>query len=175
MMRALRLNRFARFARIPVAPSHTAPSLSTLRLRTLGLLGLGLLTLALGACGGAPPPLAAGRWIGTVIPQGEAAHGPANEEVCAGPTRGVLTFRGRRFQFEPNEGTLVLPGFIDGTGKLTASLVRPGANHQAWVATFTGAVKGRRLEGLLALPGCRADVRLDHQSGPNIIDDLLRE
>lgn len=140
-----------------------------MRLR-LALLG----PLLLAACGG-PPPLSEGRWVGTVTPQGAAAHGPANEEVCTGPTKGVLTFRGRRFQFEPNQGTLVLPGFVDQGGKLTASLTRPGSGHQAWTATFAGTVEGNRIEGVLALPECRADVRLDHSSGPAFLQDLLRQ
>lgn len=133
-----------------------------------------LAPLLLAACSG-PAPLSEGRWVGTVTPQGAAAHGPPNEEVCTGPTRGVLTFRGRRFQFEPNQGTLVIPGFVDQAGKLTGSLTQPGSGHQAWTATFTGTVKENRIEGVLALPECRADVRLDHSSGPDILQDLLRQ
>ncbi len=142
--------------------------------RAMGLLPF-LIALGLGGCGGGPEPMSAGRWIGTVTPEGAAAHGPANEEVCVGPTRGVISFRGRRFQFEPNEGTLVLPGFVDAAGKLAASLTRPGANHQTWSATFTGTVAGEHIDGILALPTCRADVKLVHESGPGLFNDLLRD
>ncbi len=141
------------------------------------LLALSLLLaptlMALSGC--APRPNAAGRWVGTVTPQGAAAHGPASEEVCIGPTRGVLSFRGRRFQFEPNEGTLVMPGYADAAGHLTASLTRPASAHQAWTASFSGAVRDQRIEGVLITPECRADVRLTHESGPGFFNDLLRD
>jgi hypothetical protein len=133
-----------------------------------------LAPLLLAACGG-PPAASEGRWVGTATPQGAAAHGPANEEVCVGPTRAVLTFRGRRFQLEPNEGTLVMPGFMDEHGALSASLTRPGPNHQAWTATFTGTLrKDDTIEGVLALPGCRADLRLTHNAEGTFMRDLLR-
>jgi hypothetical protein len=133
-----------------------------------------VLAVLLSGCSDPTASLPHGRWAGRVTPQGAAAQGPANEELCTGPTHAILSFQGKRFQFEPNEGTLVLPGYVTESGKLSAELSRPGGNHQTYTASFSGQVTGRRISGLLVTPECKADVALAPDNGPGILQDLLR-
>ncbi len=124
---------------------------------TRGLANLAL--LALGGCAAGVGGHANGHFVGTVTPVG--ASGPANPaELCQGVTRGELDIAGTRFDFAPNEGTIVLHGTLDPSSTLTATLSFPGGGHRTYTARFMGHLNGTDITGRLVTPECQAAVTL---------------
>lgn len=115
--------------------------------------------LALGACAAGTASQANGHFVGMVTPVG--ANGPpVPVQLCQGVTRGELDIAGTRFDFAPNEGTIVLHGTIEPSGALAATLSFPGGSHQTYTVRFMGHRNGTEITGRLVTPECQAAVAL---------------
>lgn len=118
-----------------------------------------LALLALDGCAASAGGQANGHFAGTVTPVG-ASGPPVPAELCQGVTRGGLDLAGTRFDFAPNEGTIVLHGTIDPSGTLSATLSFPGGGHHTYTARFMGRLNGTEITGRLITPECQAAVAL---------------
>lgn len=100
-----------------------------------------------------------GRWMGTLSPEPGSVSAPPG---CRGGSRGVLTVRGNRALFTPDDGTAVLAGEAEADGRIRAVLSRLGADRKPYVLRFEGrlAAGGGEIAGTYAAPGCRAAVTL---------------
>lgn len=103
-----------------------------------------------------------GHFAGTVTPLGMS--GPASPAMlCQGITRGGLDLAGSRFDFAPNEGTIVLHGTVDPSGNLSATLSFTGGGHKTYTVQFTGHRHGAEITGRLVTPECQANVALQRR------------
>lgn len=115
---------------------------------TYGLIALTL--LALSACVSAPRG-ANGRWVGPVTPVAGTCDPAAN---------GVLLVSPKSATFSPDNGILLLRGHADALDHVTADLRTIGMNHQPYVLSFEGTMRGDQITGTYLTPRCRASVTL---------------
>lgn len=118
--------------------------------------------LPLAGCGLAPP---ARNFVGPVTAR------PGNP-ACQ-TSRGTLTVRGRQFQFEPNEGVLVIQGGIAPDGHLRGEDTTRGVDHHPFTLRFEGTLAGDEVTGTLTTPRCTFDVAL-RPPERGLLKDLLR-
>jgi hypothetical protein len=120
------------------------------------------LTLLLAGCADAGPH---GRMVGSVTPQ---TPGPG----CSATT-GMLTLDGKVFQFEPDEGVLVIQGSVGPDGALHGRGEQSGSDHKPFVTTFDGKLTGKTVQGTLKDPRCTSQVALV-EGGRTLLQDVLR-
>lgn len=119
--------------------------------------------LPLAGCSLTPPSRS---FVGPVTPR------PGNPACQAG--RGMLTTQGRQFQFEPNEGVLVIQGSVGPDGRLQGEDTTRGMEHHPFTLRFDGKLVGDDVSGVLTTPRCTFDVAL-RPPERGMLKDLLRK
>jgi hypothetical protein len=75
--------------------------------------------------------------------------------TCDPPATAVLTLRHRAVAFAPNTGTLVLKGFEDPNGHITANLSLRGADHKPYALILDADHHAALIQGTYTTPRCR--------------------
>jgi hypothetical protein len=88
----------------------------------------------------------------------QGACGPGFD--AAGKATASLVLKGSDVQFAPSDGVLVLPGQVNASGHVVASLNAMGADHKPFPQAFEGDQTGDVITGRFATPRCRASVVL---------------
>lgn len=79
--------------------------------------------------------------------------------ACDPATRATLTRRGNAITVTPADGTLTLQGTLTGSA-LSAATTLAGVDKKPYLITFTGQLAGTQINGTLATPRCRYELRL---------------
>ena len=100
------------------------------------------------------------RFTGTVTTE-RGQCGPGFDDQ--GKATATLMVRGKKVEFAPSNGVVLLNGNVDDAGHVRAGDSAPGADKKPFMQVFEGDRKGDEVVGRFATPRCRATVALNRR------------
>ena len=108
--------------------------------------------LALAGCGAGDE-----RFTGAITTE-QGQCGPGFDD--SGKATATLMLRGKKAEFVPSDGVVLLSGQVDAAGRVRAGSSAPGGDKKPFPQVFEGERKGDQVVGRFATPRCRAVVTL---------------